>query len=85
MANSAIAASGHSVTQAGVASLPSSTSTVAVTLPSEEADTDYAINICPEYQTSIWYTNKATTGFTINVGTQDATYARNIDWSTHRF
>jgi len=45
---------------------------VDVTLPSAEADTDYLVVTNVEWDTTVFITNKTTSGFTINFGTGPA-------------
>ena len=43
--------------------------TVAVTFPRTEVDTSYGVNATPNWGTTVWVTNKTTTGCTVNFGT----------------
>lgn len=42
---------------------------VAITFPREEPDTDYGVSVTPNWNTTVWVSNKTTTGCTINFGT----------------
>jgi hypothetical protein len=50
-------------------SVTAAATTVAVTFPRAEADTSYGVVATPNWGTTVWVTNKATTGCTINFGT----------------
>jgi hypothetical protein len=52
---------------------------LAVTLPQTLPNTNYAVYVTPQWNTSYWITNKTTTGFTINFGTAPATNSA-LDW-----
>lgn len=71
----------NKTTGAGTVSLASSNSSVAVTFDSAMDDTNYVVAVEVDWQTSFWVTNKSTTGFTINIGSPDVTYSRDIGWS----
>lgn len=43
--------------------------TVAITFPRTEVDTNYGVNATPNWGTTVWVTNKTTTGCTVNFGT----------------
>ena len=46
-----------------------SASSVAVTFGSARGDTNYKIIALPNWNTTVWYSSIATTGFTLNFGT----------------
>ena len=53
---------------------------LAVTLPTALPDTNYAVYVTPQWNTSVWVTGKTTTGFTINFGTAAPTGGSYVDW-----
>lgn len=57
---------------------------LAVTFAREEPDTNYGVLITPTWDTTLYVTNKATTGFTANFGTGAPGGGGFIDWATHR-
>lgn len=42
---------------------------VAVTFPRSEVDTNFGVVATPNWGTTVWVTNKSTTGCTVNFGT----------------
>lgn len=48
-----------------------------------ESDANYVINVSVGWNTNWWYTNKTTSGFTINFGTSPGS-ASTLDWSIRR-
>jgi len=53
---------------------------LAVSLPLTLPITNYAVYVTPQWNTSVWITNKTTTGFTINFGTAAPTGGSYVDW-----
>jgi len=53
---------------------------LAVTLPTTLQNTNYAVYVTPQWNTSVWITGKTTTGFTINFGTAAPTGGSALDW-----
>ena len=53
---------------------------LAVSLPLTLPNTNYAVYVTPQWNTSVWVTNKTTTGFTINFGTAAPTGGSYVDW-----
>jgi len=53
---------------------------LAVTLSQTLNTTNYAVYVTPQWNTSVWVTNKTTTGFTINFGTAAPTGGSYVDW-----
>ena len=53
---------------------------LAVTLPVTLPNTNYAVYVTPQWNTSVWVTGKTTTGFTINFGTAAPTGGSALDW-----
>ncbi|MHB9023946.1 MAG: hypothetical protein ACYC7E_07170 [Armatimonadota bacterium] len=53
--------------------------TYAVTFAVAEPDATYAVSVTPTWNTTVWVTNKATTGFTVNFGTAAPSGAK-CDW-----
>lgn len=45
----------------------------------QEPDANYAVIVTPAWNTSVWVTNKATTGFTVNFGTAPGANS-SLDW-----
>ena len=55
-----------------------------ITLPVSEEDADYGVLVTPHWDTSVWITNKTTSGFTVNFGTAAPTGGSYIDWFVYR-
>jgi len=53
---------------------------LAVTLSTTLPNTNYAVYVTPQWNTSVWVTGKTTTGFTINFGTAAPTGGSYVDW-----
>ena len=53
---------------------------LAVSLPLTLPNTNYAVYVTPQWNTSVWVTGKTTTGFTINFGTAAPTGGSALDW-----
>ena len=53
---------------------------LAVSLPVTLPNTNYAVYVTPQWNTSVWITGKTTTGFTINFGTAAPTGGSALDW-----
>ena len=53
---------------------------LAVSLPTTLPNTNYAVYVTPQWNTSVWVTGKTTTGFTINFGTAAPTGGSYVDW-----
>lgn len=59
--------------------------TVAVTLSPAENATTYILSLTPSYDAGrVWYTAKATSGFTINVATAAPVGGGTVDWTLWR-
>jgi len=72
------------VAQKGVnVSVSASATSLAVTLPKAESDTNYGVLVVPQWNTTVWITNKTTTGFTINFGTAPSSNSA-LDWFVFR-
>jgi len=72
------------VTQKGVnVTVASGSTSLAITLPKSEPDTSYGVIVTPQWNTTVWITNKTTTGFTINFGTAPSTNSA-LDWFVYR-
>jgi len=56
---------------------------ISVTLPEPEPDTNYGVIVTPGWDTSVWITDKTTSGFTINFGTPP-TVDSALDWFVYR-
>jgi hypothetical protein len=63
----------------GVDSVTADATSVAITFTSAFADTTYTISLTPNWNTAYWYTNKATTGITINFS-NPAEASAEISW-----
>lgn len=72
----------HSTNFSGVASLPSATAFVNVTIGAE-ADASFAVAVDVPYDTTVWVSNKTTTGFRINVGTTSPS-SQSLRWMLWR-
>lgn len=71
--------------QKGVSVAVSEGSTsINITLPVSEEDTNYGVLVTPYWNTSVWITNKTTSGFTVNFGTAAPTGGSYIDWFVYR-
>jgi len=57
---------------------------LAVTLPVTEADTNYGVLVTPHWNTTVSVTGKTTTGFTINFGTAAPVGGSSLDWMLFR-
>jgi len=53
---------------------------LAVTLSVILPNTNYAVYVTPQWNTSVWIIGKTTTGFTINFGTAAPTGGSYVDW-----
>ena len=53
---------------------------LAVSLSLTLPNTNYAVYVTPQWNTSVWITGKTTTGFTINFGTAAPTGGSYVDW-----
>ena len=53
---------------------------LAVTLSTALPNTNYAVYVTPQWNTSVWITGKTTTGFTTNFGTAAPTGGSYVDW-----
>jgi len=53
---------------------------LAVSLSQTLPNTNYAVYVTPQWNTSVWITGKSTTGFTINFGTAAPTGGSALDW-----
>ena len=53
---------------------------LAVTLSTTLPNTNYAVYVTPQWNTSVWVTGKTTTGFTINFVTAAPTGGSYVDW-----
>lgn len=59
--------------------------TAAVTLSPAENATTYSLSLTPSYNAgAVWYTAKATSGFTINVATAAPAGGGTVDWTLWR-
>ncbi len=63
--------------------VPAGSTSLQVTLPVPEPDTNYGVLVVPQWNTTVWVTNKTTTGFTINFGTAPTT-DNALDWFVYR-
>lgn len=70
-------------TGVNIAVAPAATS-LAITFARAESDTNYGVIVTPGWGTTIYVTDKATTGFTANFGTGAPGGGGTIDWATHR-
>lgn len=69
----------------GSVAMGAAASTAAVTLSPAEPDTDYRVSLSPSYNAGgLWYTTKATTGFTVNAATAAPGGGGTIDWFLQR-
>ncbi|HAM54126.1 MAG TPA: hypothetical protein DCQ64_01395 [Candidatus Rokubacteria bacterium] len=65
----------------GSATLTAGNSSVAVTLSPAEADTSYRLTLSTNYNAGdLWWTSKATSGFTINTETVAPGGGATVDW-----
>jgi hypothetical protein len=64
-------------------SVPAGATFINITLPIAEPDTNYGVVVTPQWNTTVWVTNKTTTGFRINFGTAP-TVASALDWFLFR-
>jgi hypothetical protein len=51
----------------------------------DEFDTGYLAIVTPQWNTSVWVTNKTTKGFRLNFGTGAPAGGSALDWATFRF
>ena len=72
------------VSNSGSASFGAAEVTKAVAFDGRELDTSYQIAVCPSWDTRVWFTGKAVTGFTLNVSTAPGGAGGTIDWSISR-
>ena len=61
-------------------SVAAGATSLAVTFPVTLPNTNYAVYVTPQWNTSVWITGKTTTGFTINFGTAAPTGGSALDW-----
>lgn len=67
------------------ATVTASGTSVAVTLSPAENAATYSLTFAPSYNAgAVWYTAKATTGFTINVATAAPAGGGTVDWTLWR-
>jgi len=64
-------------------SVPSGSSSLDISLPVEEPDAEYGVVVTPHWDTTVWVTNKTTTGFTVNFGTAPSSDS-SLDWLLFR-
>lgn len=64
-------------------SVTAAASTVTVTFPRTEVDASYGVVATPNWGTTVWVSNKSTTGCTINFGTAAPANAT-VDFITFR-
>lgn len=70
---------GNTVAQAVTAAATSTS----ISFPRTEVDTSYGVNATPNWGTTVWVTNKTTTGCTVNFGTA-APASASVDVITFR-
>lgn len=63
--------------------VPANSTSIDISLPLTEPDTNYGVLVIPHWNTNIWVTGKTTTGFTINFGTAP-TVDSSLDWFVFR-
>lgn len=73
-------AAGNGVGQA----VTTGSTSVAITFARQESDIDYGVVVTPSWATTVYVTNKATTGFTANFGTAPSGSAGALDWAVNR-
>ena len=61
-------------------SVAAGATSLAVTFPVTLPNTNYAVYVTPQWNTSVWIIGKTTTGFTINFGTAAPTGGSYVDW-----
>jgi hypothetical protein len=63
--------------------IPTGSSYIDITLPVPEPDTNYGVIVTPQWNTTVWISNKTTTGFRVNfsIAPSQASY---IDWLVFR-
>jgi hypothetical protein len=64
-------------------SVPAGATFIDITLPIAEPDANYGVVVTPQWNTTVWITNKNTTGFRINFGIAP-TVASALDWFLFR-
>lgn len=72
------------VSNTGQASFGAADTTKAVAFEGRELDVSYQIAFGPSWDTRVWYTSKAVTGFTINVSTVPGGSGGTMDWTIVR-
>jgi hypothetical protein len=56
---------------------------VDITLPFSEVDANYGVSVTPQWNTTVWVTNKTITGFRVNFGTAPASDSA-VDYFVYR-
>jgi len=64
--------------------VPEGATSLTITLPVAEPDTNYGVLVTPAWNTNCWVTGKTTTDFTVNFGTPAPTGGSYIDWFVYR-
>ena len=74
----------HYVEVADTTAFGAATTTVAVTFGSDLSDTDYVVVATPGWNTKIWITSVATSGFTITVSDAPGGAGGDVRWAVIR-
>lgn len=72
------------VSNTGQASFGAADTTKAVAFDGRELDTSYQVAVTPSWDTRVWVTSKAVTGFTITVSTAPGGAGGTVDWTLAR-
>ena len=72
------------VSNTGQAAFAAVDTTDVVAFEGRELDTGYQIALTPSWNTKVWYTSKAVTGFTINASDAPGWAGGTVDWSLFR-
>lgn len=68
------------VSNTGQASFGAADTTKAVAFEGRELDTSFQVAVTPSWDTRVWVTSKAATGFTITVSTAPGGAGGTVDW-----
>lgn len=72
------------VSNTGQASIGAAETSKAVAFEGRELDVSYQVAVTPSWDTRVWVTSKAVTGFTINLSTAPGGGGGTVDWSLVR-
>ena len=66
------------------AAVSEGSTSLSIVLPVAQPNANYAVLVCPNWNTTVWITGKTSTGFTINFGTPAPTGGGYVDFFVYR-